>query len=163
MPRGELLDRIRARFEPLVGYLLLPAFFIYTGLNTELGLIFEPEVLTMTVVVLVVSCAGKFGAVGLVARSQGMGRRDGRAGQRARTDGAGPTERRALGRVDRPGVVHRAGHHDDGHHVRRDPVAAMFERSAWKNGMVFGPGGEEPKTATASQRPHQPPADPARL
>ena len=35
MPRGALLDAIRERFEPLVAYLLLPAFFIYSGLNTQ--------------------------------------------------------------------------------------------------------------------------------
>ncbi|MGK8523227.1 hypothetical protein ACRS6B_17475 [Nocardia asteroides] len=39
-------------------------------------MIFEPEVLVMTVVVLVVSFVGEFGAVGLVARSQGMGWRE---------------------------------------------------------------------------------------
>src|SRR6185312_7726657 len=32
MPRGALLDTVRERFEPLTAYLLLPAFFIYSGL-----------------------------------------------------------------------------------------------------------------------------------
>ena len=47
MPRGALLDAIRERFEPLVGYLLLPAFFIYSGLNTQLTLILDPSTLLM--------------------------------------------------------------------------------------------------------------------
>ncbi len=72
MPRGPLLDSIRERFEPLVGYLLLPAFFIYSGLNTQLTLIFDTSTLVMAAIVLVVSFAAKFGAIGLAARWQGM-------------------------------------------------------------------------------------------
>ncbi|WP_111510469.1 cation:proton antiporter [Mycobacterium kyogaense] len=72
MPRGELLDTIRERFEPLTAYLLLPAFFIYSGLNTQLSLILDSSTLVMAGVVLVVSFAAKFGAIGLAARWQGM-------------------------------------------------------------------------------------------
>ena len=72
MPRGALLEAIRERFEPLVAYLLLPAFFIYSGLNTQLTLIFDPSTLLMAGIVLVVSFAAKFGAIGLAARWQGM-------------------------------------------------------------------------------------------
>jgi Kef-type K+ transport system membrane component KefB len=72
MPRGALLDRIRERFEPLTAYLLIPAFFIYSGLNTKLALILDGPTLLMAGVVLAVSFAAKFGAVGLAARWQGM-------------------------------------------------------------------------------------------
>ena len=72
MPRGALLDTIRDRFEPLTAYLLLPAFFIYSGLNTQLNLILDGPTLAMGALVLVVSFAAKFGAVGLAARWQGM-------------------------------------------------------------------------------------------
>ncbi|MCG7592836.1 cation:proton antiporter [Mycobacterium sp. PSTR-4-N] len=72
MPRGEFLDRIRDRFEPLTAYLLLPGFFIYSGLNTQLSLILDSSTLLMAGVVLVVSFAAKFGAIGLAARWQGM-------------------------------------------------------------------------------------------
>lgn len=72
MPRGALLDSIRERFEPLTAYLLIPAFFIYSGLNTQLDLILDGPTLMMAAVVLVVSFAAKFGAVGLAARWQGM-------------------------------------------------------------------------------------------
>ncbi|MGK8500339.1 cation:proton antiporter [Nocardia asiatica] len=167
MPRGELLDRIRAGFEPLVGYLLLPAFFIYTGLNTELSLIFEPQVLVMTVVVLVVSFAGKFGAVGLVARSQGMGWREaGAMGALANARGLMELVLLNVGLstgLITPELYTVLAIMTTVTTFVATPLQRMFERSAWKNGMVFGPGGEEPKTATASQRPHQPPADPARL
>lgn len=72
MPRGALLDAIRGRFEPLTSYLLLPAFFIYSGLNTRFTLIFDGSTLVMALIVLTVSFAAKFGAVGLAARWQGM-------------------------------------------------------------------------------------------
>ena len=39
MPRGALLESIRERFEPLMAYLLLPAFFIYSGLEPQLSLV----------------------------------------------------------------------------------------------------------------------------
>jgi Kef-type K+ transport system membrane component KefB len=72
MPRGSLLELIRERFEPLTAYLLLPAFFIYSGLNTQLNLILDGPTLLMAAIVLVVSFVAKFGAVGLAARWQGM-------------------------------------------------------------------------------------------
>lgn len=72
MPRGALLDTIRDRLEPLTAYLLLPAFFIYSGLNTQLSLILDGPTLVMAAIVMAVSFAAKFGAVGLAARWQGM-------------------------------------------------------------------------------------------
>lgn len=72
MPRGALLEKIRDRMEPLTAYLLIPAFFIYSGLNTQLTLILDGPTLLMALVVLVVSFTAKFGAVGLAARWQGM-------------------------------------------------------------------------------------------
>ncbi|MEV6321837.1 cation:proton antiporter [Nocardia sp. NPDC051787] len=160
MPRGELLDRIRDRFEPLVGYLLLPAFFIYTGLNTKLSLIFEPKVLVMTVVVLVVSFAGKFGAVGLVARSQGMGWREAGA-MGALSNARGLMELVLLNVGLSAGLIT-----PELYTVLAimttvttfvaTPLQRMFERSAWKNGMVFGPSGEEPKDSTPLEQPELP-------
>lgn len=73
MPRGQLVERLRERFEPLTAYLLVPAFFIYSGLNTQLNLVLDAQTLLAAVIVLVVSFAAKFGAVGLAARWQGMG------------------------------------------------------------------------------------------
>ncbi|WP_084505386.1 cation:proton antiporter [Nocardia harenae] len=72
MPRGPLLDMLRARTEPLVSGLLLPAFFVFAGLNTDLGLLLVHGALLVTAVVLVLSFGGKFGAVTLAARYQGL-------------------------------------------------------------------------------------------
>lgn len=73
MPRGQMLNILRTRMEPLVSGLLLPAFFVFAGLHTDLGLLLVPAALLVTVVVLVLSFGSKFGAVTLAARYQGMG------------------------------------------------------------------------------------------
>ncbi|MFQ6331061.1 cation:proton antiporter [Nocardia sp. CWNU-33] len=149
MPRGELVEQIRQRFEPLVGYLLLPAFFIYTGLNTKLGVIVEPAVVVMTAVVLVVSFAGKFGAVGLVARTQGMGWREaGAMGALANARGLMELVLLHIGLT--AGLITLELYTilvvmTTVTTFIATPVQRMFERSAWKNGRVFGPTGEEPK------------------
>ncbi|TDD58873.1 cation/H(+) antiporter [Kribbella antibiotica] len=151
MPRGELIEQIRQRLEPVVGYLLLPAYFVYTGLNTQLDLIFEPKILAVTALVLAVSFAGKFGAIGLVARSQGMGWREaGAMGALANARGlmelvllniglsAGLITAELYTILALMTVVTT---------IAATPLQRMFERNAWKNGIVFGPTGEEPQKA----------------
>ncbi|WP_225726647.1 MULTISPECIES: cation:proton antiporter [unclassified Nocardia] len=151
MPRGELLDKIKSRFEPLVSYLLLPAFFIYTGLNTLLGLILRPAVLLMTGVVLIVSFVSKFGAVAAVARKQGMGWREAGA-MGALANARGMMELVLLNVGLTAGLITPETYTILALMTTvttfiATPLQRMFERSAWKNGMVFGPNGEEPKAA----------------
>jgi Kef-type K+ transport system membrane component KefB len=74
MPRDRFNELLRSRLEPLVGYVLLPAFFVYSGLNTELSLIFEPQTLMMVGLVFLVSSVGKGLAVAFAARMQGVAR-----------------------------------------------------------------------------------------
>ncbi|MEU2252088.1 cation:proton antiporter [Nocardia xishanensis] len=157
MPRGKLLDTIRERFEPLVAYLLLPAFFIYSGLNTELSLIFDPEVLLVAAIVLIVSFAGKFGAVGLAARWQGMSRREA-ASMGALANARGLMELILLNIGLGAGLI-------SGELYTilalmtiittfvATPVQRIFERGAWKAGLVFGPEGEQPRPETARKEP----------
>ncbi|WP_431954623.1 cation:proton antiporter [Nocardia lijiangensis] len=157
MPRGHLLDTIRARFEPLVAYLLLPAFFIYSGLNTELSLIFEPEILLVAMLVLLVSFVGKFGAVGLAARWQGMSKREA-ASMGALANARGLMELILLNIGLGAGLI-------TGElytilalmtiitTFMATPVQRVFERSAWKAGLVFGPDGEQPKPETTGKEP----------
>lgn len=156
MPRGQLLDTIRDRFEPLVAYLLLPGFFIYSGLNTKLSLIFEPKVLAVSAVVLVVSFAGKFGAIGLAARWQGMSWREaGAMGSLANARGlmelillnigltAGLITGQLYTILALMAIVTT---------FVATPVMRLFERSGWKNGIVFGPSGEERAPELAETR-----------
>ncbi|WP_231114793.1 cation:proton antiporter [Lentzea aerocolonigenes] len=151
MPRGALLDRIRDRFEPLVAYFLLPAFFIYSGLNTQLSLIFEPSVLLMGALVLVVSFAGKFGAVGLAARWQGMGWRE--AGSMgALANARGLMELILLNIGQSAGLITTELYTILALMTiittfAATPIQRIFERRALRDGFIFGPAGEQPKPA----------------
>lgn len=72
MPRGALTRVVRERMEPAAAYLLLPAFFVYSGLNTKLSLFVQPSSLLMMLLVIVVAFVAKGGAVGVTGRLQGM-------------------------------------------------------------------------------------------
>ncbi|WP_282779260.1 cation:proton antiporter [Nocardia sp. CC201C] len=157
MPRGQLLDTIRARFEPLVAYLLLPAFFIYSGLNTKLEVMFDGSVLVMAAVVLLVSFAGKFGAVGLAARWQGMGWRE--AGSMgALANARGLTELILLNIGLTAGLISAQLYTILALMTfittfAATPILRMFQRRALRAGKVFGPDGEEPRIVHADTAP----------
>lgn len=151
MPRGAILGAIRERFEPLVAYLLLPAFFIYSGLNTELTLILDASTLLMAGVVLVVSFAAKFGAMGLAARWQGMSWHEaGSLGALANARGlmelillnigleAGLISGKLYTILALMTIVTT---------FVATPLQRLFERRLAKSGSKFGPAGEEPLCA----------------
>lgn len=148
MPRGALLDKIRERFEPLVAYLLLPAFFIYSGLNTQLNLILDPATLGMAAVVLVVSFVAKFGAIGLAARSQGMSWNE--AGSMGALANA-----RGLMELILLNIGFEAGLITGKLYTilalmtiittfMATPLQQLFQRRLHRSGLRFGPAGEEP-------------------
>ncbi|MQY25787.1 cation:proton antiporter [Nocardia aurantia] len=154
MPRGRLLEAVRERTEPIVSHLLLPAFFVFTGLNTKLSLLFHPAALVVAAIVLVVSFAGKFGAVTLAARSQGMSWREaGSMGSLANARGlmelvllnVGLTEGLITGSLYTILALMTIVTT-----FVATPIYRMFERSAWKNGLVFGANGETAKAEPAS-------------
>ncbi|OBH79247.1 transporter [Mycobacterium mantenii] len=148
MPRGALLDALRDRFEPLVAYLLIPAFFIYSGLNTQLSLIFDGSTLVMAIIVLVVSFAAKFGAIGLAARWQGMSwNESGAMGALANARGlmelilinigleAGLITGKTYTILALMTIITT---------FVATPLQRLFERRLKKSGCRFGPAGEEP-------------------
>jgi len=148
MPRGALLDAIRERFEPLTAYLLIPAFFIYSGLNTQLTLILDSSTLVMAATVLTVSFAAKFGAVGLAARWQGMSWYE--AGSMGALANA-----RGLMELILLNIGHEAGLVSAKLYtilalmtiittLVATPLQRVFERRLNKSGCKFGPSGEEP-------------------
>src|SRR4051794_29034424 len=57
------------KLEDVTVVFLLPIFFAYTGLKTQIGLLNSPELLAMTGLVILVACAGKFGGSALAARA----------------------------------------------------------------------------------------------
>src|SRR6202158_1840708 len=68
----ELTDRL----EDIVIVLLLPAFFAYTGLRTQIGLVTGPEQWMMCVLIVAVASLGKFGGSAVAARITGLDWRD---------------------------------------------------------------------------------------
>jgi Kef-type K+ transport system membrane component KefB len=76
MPRGRFAQEIRARLEPLTVSLLLPLFFVYSGLNTKIGLVSTPPLVLLAVVVLFAACLGKGVACWAAARWSGETQRD---------------------------------------------------------------------------------------
>ena len=68
----ELTDRL----EDIVIVLLLPAFFAYTGLRTQIGLVSGHEQWMMCALIVVVASAGKFGGSVVAARITGLNWRD---------------------------------------------------------------------------------------
>jgi Kef-type K+ transport system membrane component KefB len=68
MPSGFFAQRLTATLEPLVTTFLLPLFFVYSGLNTQIGLLNSPKLWAVTLGILVISIAGKGIACTLAAR-----------------------------------------------------------------------------------------------
>ena len=75
MPRGILADSVRKQLEPFTVIVLLPMFFTYSGLNTQLTLVADPYLLTIALAVLACSVFAKFGACWAAARISGQDNR----------------------------------------------------------------------------------------
>ncbi|MGH3613348.1 MAG: cation:proton antiporter [Pseudonocardia sp.] len=71
MPRGDFREAVRERVGPLTISLLLPLFFVYSGLNTQIGLVNSPYLWAMTLLVVVVAILGKGVACYVAARLSG--------------------------------------------------------------------------------------------
>jgi Kef-type K+ transport system membrane component KefB len=71
MPRGVFAEQMTAKLQPLVVTLLLPLFFIYSGLNTRLDLVTTPMLWAAAVLVLLAACLGKGVACWWAARRTG--------------------------------------------------------------------------------------------
>ncbi len=73
MPRhADLTEDVTHRMEDFVVTLLLPLFFAYTGLRTNIGLLDRPELWLLTAVLLVVAVVGKLFGAALAARVTGF-------------------------------------------------------------------------------------------
>jgi K+:H+ antiporter len=72
---AELREPLRRAIEPLAGSVLVPVFFAYSGLRTEIGLVRGNDWLVCAVII-VTAVVGKLGGTALAARSTGMAWRD---------------------------------------------------------------------------------------
>ena len=65
-----------AMLEHLVVVLFLPAFFAFTGMRTQIGLVSGGAQWAICGLIILVACAGKFGGTFVAARITGLGNRD---------------------------------------------------------------------------------------
>lgn len=76
LPRGALSERLRERLQPLVVVFLLPLFFTYSGLKTQLSVFLDPAMLLPAIAILLASFGGKAVACWAAARLAGEPPRD---------------------------------------------------------------------------------------
>ncbi|HEX5071007.1 MAG TPA: cation:proton antiporter [Vicinamibacterales bacterium] len=73
LPAGDdFREGLRDRLESFSSVLLLPLFFAFTGLRTQVGLVDDASSWLMLAGIIVVATAGKLGGSALAARSTGM-------------------------------------------------------------------------------------------
>lgn len=68
MPSGFFATDLTDKLEPLTTKLLLPLFFVYSGLNTQIGLVNSPALWGVTLGLIVVAVVGKGVACAVAAR-----------------------------------------------------------------------------------------------
>jgi K+:H+ antiporter len=71
MPRGKFAEELQRLMAPLTTGLLIPLFFVYSGLNTRIGLVNTWYLVGISALVLIAACVGKGGACWLAARLNG--------------------------------------------------------------------------------------------
>jgi Kef-type K+ transport system membrane component KefB len=76
MPRGEIAKRIEKQVQPLTVNLLLPLFFVYSGLNTRIGLVNSLALWGLALLVLFAATLGKGVACYAAARLGGEPHRE---------------------------------------------------------------------------------------
>ncbi len=76
MPRAVMARDLIARIQPLAVALLLPLFFTYSGLNTQIGLLNSGALWMVCAAVLVAAVLGKGAACWLAARASGIPNRE---------------------------------------------------------------------------------------
>jgi Kef-type K+ transport system membrane component KefB len=74
--RGDLAHDVNRRLEDFVTTVLLPLFFVVTGLKTQVGLLDRPALWLMTLALIVVAIFCKFVGATAAARFTGMGWRE---------------------------------------------------------------------------------------
>jgi Kef-type K+ transport system membrane component KefB len=75
-PRDGVIAKLADRLAQFAVPILLPVYFVYTGLNTQIGLINSTDVLLVTALIVVAAVASKGIGCWLAARLAGLGMRD---------------------------------------------------------------------------------------
>ena len=105
MPKGLFAEELRRRMHPLTSSFLLPLFFVYSGLNTRIGLVSTPALADLGGLVLLAAVprqgSWRAGPPRASRRSPATPR-DRHADERPRPDGADHPEHRPRARIIRP-------------------------------------------------------------
>ena len=73
MPKGgKFVRELSEKLEDFTVVFLLPIFFAFTGLKTQIGLLDTPELWMYTLLIIGVACLGKFGGSTLAAKLSGF-------------------------------------------------------------------------------------------
>lgn len=75
MPRGQFSEAVRRQVEPFTTVFLLPVFFTFSGLNTQITMVNSVALIGVTAVIVVASVVAKGGACYLAARLCGESNR----------------------------------------------------------------------------------------
>jgi Kef-type K+ transport system membrane component KefB len=76
MPRGKFAEGVRASLEPMTVTLLLPIFFLYSGLNTRMNMLVQPSLMGVTLLTITIAFVCKGGGCLLAAKAAGANWRD---------------------------------------------------------------------------------------
>ena len=76
MPRGDLTRALTRWLEPLTSHVLVPVFFAFSGLSTQLTLLWSTDLLWLSFVVIVIASVGKAAGCWAAARLAGRPNRD---------------------------------------------------------------------------------------
>jgi Kef-type K+ transport system membrane component KefB len=76
MPRGKFAQQVHEQTEVLTTSLFLPIFFVFSGLNTQIGLVNTPQLWFITALIVLIAVLGKGIACMLAARAAGENWRD---------------------------------------------------------------------------------------
>jgi len=76
MPENKLRLVLKEKIEDLALVLLLPLFFVVTGLKTQIGLLNSPELWGVTALITLVAIVGKFGGSTIAAKFVGQSWKD---------------------------------------------------------------------------------------
>jgi Kef-type K+ transport system membrane component KefB len=71
MPRGKFADAVQDKFGLITEAMLVPVFFVYSGLNTQIGLVNSTSLWALAAVVIGIAIVGKGLACALAARASG--------------------------------------------------------------------------------------------
>jgi Kef-type K+ transport system membrane component KefB len=72
LPRGRLADELQSRLQLVTTGLLLPIFFAYSGLSTQIALVNSPKLWIFCVTIIVIAIVGKGVATTLGSRLSGF-------------------------------------------------------------------------------------------